>query len=456
MSTTIADPTISNQNPSEAQENSAKGQPRLWVFSTYFAEGLPYSIVRLLSSVYFTDIGMKERYIGYLNFLGIPWNLKFLWAPFLDIFGTKRSWLIALQALITLLTFAIAVINVFIPGAASPEDLLAGVSLVLVILAFLSASNDIAIDGFYMEGLPSQADQAAFTGYRVFAYRLAMILVRSGFVALVAGVAANETIKQMAGGNDVLIKYQSWSVAFAAAAATMLLATLVHIWKLPRIEKERDSTKQSVGEVFKKFAAAFKSYLSQEKVWIVIPFIIFYKVGDEVLFSMSTPFLMRELGVQKADFAWISGFMGAFGAIIGTTLGGLWIKKTGLKKAIWPLTLIMNVNILAYVWLAVNKPSPTTTAGIAEIAIIHTYEMLAAGMGTAVLTVYLLRTCHAEFKASHFAIGSAIMSLFSTMFGGFGGQIVEAIGYTNMFILAAGLTIPSMLLLFVVPIHDAK
>ena len=163
-------------------KNDPFKKPRTWCFSTYFAEGLPYAIVRLMSSVFFTDIGMKERYIGYLNFLGIPWNLKFLWAPLLDIFGKKRTWMICIQALLSLFIACIACIDALIPAHGDTAVYGALSAAVFVVLAFVAATNDIAIDGYYMEGLRDPREQALYTGYRVFAYRLGLILVRSGFV----------------------------------------------------------------------------------------------------------------------------------------------------------------------------------------------------------------------------------------------------------------------------------
>ena len=420
-------------------------KPGVWVFSTYLAEGLPYAIIRILSSVFFTDIGLKERYLGYLNFLGIPWNLKFLWAPFLDILGQKRTWMIVVQAIISLLIIGISSCC-FIAGYPTDVGLILAVILVIfILLAFLSATNDIAIDGYYMEGLTDPKEQAAYTGYRVFAYRLAVILVRSGFVALAAYAAARF------GGAD---KYQPWGYAFGAAALTMLLITLFHIWQLPRFEKDSSYIGQSISRMAREFGRAFSTYFDQEKVVLVIIFIITYKIGDEILFSMGTPFLMRELGVTKAQLSWLSGILGALGAIAGTSIGGIWIKKAGLKKSIWPLTILMNFNIWAYVWLAWDLPSAATTFGLTIIALVHCYEQMAAGLGNAVLIVYILRTCKPEFKASHYAVGSAIMSLFSTFFGGFGGVIVEKMGYLNMFLMSFGASIPAMLLMFWVPLRE--
>jgi PAT family beta-lactamase induction signal transducer AmpG len=420
-------------------------KPGVWVFSTYLAEGLPYSIIRILSSVFFTDIGLKERYIGYLNFLGIPWNLKFLWAPFLDILGKKRTWMIAVQALITVLIVGVSYSCFIAARQSDPGLILALISVTFILLAFLSATNDIAIDGYYMEGLTDPKEQAAYTGYRVFAYRMAVILVRSGFVALAAYTAA------LLGGSD---KFQPWGYAFGAAALSMLLLTIFHAWQLPRFEKDRVQEGRSLSEITREFGRAFSTYFDQERVALVIIFIITYKIGDEILFSMGTPFLMLELDVTKGQLSWLSGILWAVGAIAGTSIGGIWIKKRGLKKAIWPLTILMNFNIWAYVGLAWSLPSASTPTGLAVIAAVHCYEQMAAGLGNAVLIVFILRTCKPEFKASHYAVGSAIMSLFSTFFGGFGGVLVEKMGYLNLFILAFLASIPAMLLMFWVPLRE--
>ncbi len=418
--------------------------PASWVFSTYFAEGLPYGIIRLMSSAFFTDVGLKERYLGYLNFLGIPWNLKFLWAPLVDLIGTKRAWMIALQALLSVVTAGVSAYCFLVSAGPGAMPSLAPVAALFIVLAFLSATNDVAIDGYFQEGIVDPGEQAAWTGYRVFAYRIALILARSGFIGVAALVAAH-----LAGAGQ----FAPWGYAFGAAALSMGGTTLYHLAKAPRFEAERER-RRPWREVLREYGRAFVTYAGQERFPLVVLFIVFYKVGDEILFSMNTPFLMRELGVTKGQFAWLSGILGALGAVAGTTIGGIWIRRKGLRRAIWPLTILMNFNIWAYVWLAWAKPSAADASGLFTIAAVHLYEQMAAGLGSAVLTVYILRTCMPEYKASHFAVGTAIMSLFSTFFGGFGGLIVERIGYLDMFLLAFFASLPSMLFLFFVPIRD--
>jgi PAT family beta-lactamase induction signal transducer AmpG len=468
--------------------------PKIWCFTTYFTEGFPFGIIRMMSSVFFTDIGMREKYLGYLNFLGIPWNLKFLWAPLVDIFGSKRAWMISVQVIITVLTAGVSIICFSASHANAPALSTSLLVFLFIALAFVSATNDVIIDGYYMEGLTDPKEQAAYTGFRVFAYRLAMVLAKFGIIYAV-GILA----KKVTSGN----MYSAWAYGFAASAAVMGLFSAYHFFALPNFGQANKAS-PAVKKVMDDFLTSFASYLeiSQKRSAIALTsglifagtvflifniaihepvqalayaliallagllfqakpaialslvFIIFYKIGDEIIFSMGTPFLKRYLLVSNIQLAWMSGLLGLIGSIAGTTIGGLWIKKTGLKKAIWPLTLLMNINIWAYILLAWQRPLATTTSGIAVIGAVYCYEQFAAGLGNAALIVYILQTCKKEFKAGHYAIGSAFMSVFSTVFGGFGGIIVEKLGYTNLFLIGFFATIPAMALMFFVKIKE--
>jgi PAT family beta-lactamase induction signal transducer AmpG len=473
---------------------SSLNKPAVWCFTTYFTEGFPFGIVRTIISVFFTDIGMSERHIGYLNILGVPWNLKFLWAPIVDIFGSKRRWMQSVQMMIALLTAIIAVLC-FTAGNVHGHHIPNSIFVFLfAAMAFIAATNDIVIDGYYMEGLTDPRDQAAYTGYRVFAYRLALIAEKLGIIYLVGIIA-----KHISGGN----MYSAWGYGFSAGAVTMGLFASYHLFALPKFDTIQRTVK-TVQSVVHDFLESFSTYLeiSEKRSFIALAsgiviciatciimvlfkfeiilsinlgilaalfaltiqakpaialsllFIIFYKVGDEIIFSMGTTFLKRYLLVSNIQLAWMSGLIGLSGSIVGTTIGGLWIKKTGLKKAIWPLTLLMNVNILAYIWLAWQRPYATALSGMLTIGTVYCYEQIAAGLGNAVLIVYILQTCKKEFKAGHYAIGSAFMSVFSTIFGTFSGIIVERMGYTNLFLIGFLATFPAMALMFFVKIRE--
>ncbi len=473
---------------------SVLSKPSIWCFTTYFTEGFPYGIVRMMTSVFFTDIGMRERYLGYLNALGLPWNIKFLWAPFVDIVGGKRRWMQSIQVTITLLTAAVAVLCF---AAGNGHGLIVPNSLfvmLFVVLAFIAATNDIVIDGYYMEGITDTREQAAYTGYRVLAYRVALIAAKFGVIYTVGLMTVRVA------GNSL---YSAWGYGFLTAAAIMGLFAVYHLFALPSFETTAHK-RVLAAKAANDFLESFSSYLeiskrralialetgiacgivtgaaflafgfdaipainfgilvllavltlqAKPKIALGLIFIICYKIGDEIIFSMGTPFLKRYLLVSNVQLAWMSGLVGLFGSIAGTTIGGLWIKKTGLKKAIWPLTLLMNVNILAYVWLAWQRPLATSLSGMLTVSSVYCYEQIAAGLGNAVLIVFILQTCKKEFKAGHYAIGSAFMSVFSTIFGTFSGIIVEKAGYRNLFLIGFFATIPAMILMFFIRIRE--
>lgn len=410
-------------------------------------------VVRILSSLYFTQLGVRELYLGYLNYLGLPWNLKFLWAPLVDGWGSKRGWQVCTQITLGLLTFCVAYLSYCAGMSQDPQEYLSWIAGIFIVMAFVAATNDIAIDGFYLEAIPAREQQALLSGYRVLAYRLAMVFARSGLVALVAYSAAG-----FAQSSPAL----AWIPAFSFAALVLVGLGWLHAVILPRLEvsKFRQDThgdsqgKGALSRAFRVFKAGFTTYLNQPRIAIILLFIILYKLGDEVLFSMVTPFLMRELKITTQQYAWLAGIVGAAGTIIGAMCGGWWIKKVGLRRALWPLSILMNVNIWLYVWLSYTKPDPSTISGISSIAFVHAVEQIAAGLGSAALLVFLLTTCSKEFRATHYAIGSAIMSIPGTVIGGEAGRIVEAIGYTNLYIVAFVLAIPGMCLIPFVPIRD--
>lgn len=411
-------------------------QTTVWVNSTYFAEGFPYMIVRYMSFVFYTDMGVRELYIGFLNFLGIPWNLKFLWAPFLDVFATKRRWLLGLEASVVI---AIGVIAIFSPttGAqaqAAPVTSLEVIVFILAALAFLSATHDVAIDAYYLACITDKTEQARYTGDRVLSYRIAVIYVRSVLVAAAALIG--------------------WKWSWGLAALTMGAMLAFHSWYLPERERSASAATLEWRKTLQHFVDSFRSYLKQPRTGIMLAFIATYKLGDDILNSMYSPFLLRGLGVTKAQLSWVAGILGTAGLITGSMLAAWYLSKVGLKRAIWPLTLLMNLNIWAYIGLAYFKPDPTTTSGIAWIAAINAYEQWAIGMGNASLLVYLLRTCKPEYKAGHYAVGSALMSIGMVLFGGFAGIVVEHIGYVGLFLIAFFATIPSMLLIPWIPYLD--
>lgn len=411
----------------------------LWVSTLYFAEGLPYMLVRFLGGVTLTDWGVREATIGYLNFLGLPWSTKFLWAPLVDLVGTRRGWLLRMELLLVLGAVGLALLaNVAAPGGqvAAPAILdvaIRGTLALLAVLAVAAATHDIGIDGYYLEAIPTPDRQARYTGLRVTAYRGAVVFAKSVVVAL-AGLV-------------------SWRFGYLAVAGVLGALFVLHAYGLP-VPNASPRATRAPGEFLREYGRAFATWLDQPRIGLVLVFIITYKLGDEMLFSMNTPFLMREIGLTKEQFSWMNGVLGT-GASIGGSLLSAWaIGKWGLRRAIWPLTLGMNLNLWAYVWLALALPDTTSTPGLALVAFVTAYEQFAAGLGNAVLVVYLMRSCKAEFKASHYAIASALPSLGGTFLGGMGGHVVEAWGYATLYILSFCAAVPSMVCLLMLKLGD--
>jgi len=410
-----------------------------WVSTTYFAEGLPYMIIRALSAYYFTRIGLREAVIGAANLYGLGWNLKFLWAPFIDIFGSRRGWLIKLQGILVVGFLLISLLSLFGPPVqqtgpdgevvmvesplkasvkgrvlalvgkeeVDPVTVTWAIAILFFVLALVAATHDIAIDGFYLEALPDKERQAGYSGFRTSAWRVAIPFARS-FLVWIAAVSF-------------------WSLSFLVGALTLLGCFLFHYYFLPRPASDTGKEIKGTRDFFRTLVRAFVVYTRQRRVWIIIPFIILYKLPDEIMFSMNTTFLIRELRMSDAQYAYLFTWFGFAANVIGAIWAGKMIKRHDLFRVIWPLTLVMYLSNVLYVFLAWFRP--TADAGTVPLAIITavaTYEQLAAALGFPILMVFIMRTCFPEFKASHFAIGTAIMSLGGTLVGATGGAIVEA------------------------------
>lgn len=480
--------------------------PYIWAATTYFAEGLPFSLVRQVSPVYFKDLGASLPAIGLTSLYGLSWSLKFLWAPFLDRYGTKRKWLLVFQALLAAAVLGCAAL------AAGPYALAAGAAAFLAV-ALLSATHDIAVDGYYLEALDVQG-QARFVGYRVMAYRLAMIAGAGGVVAL--------------------SQYKGWPAAFATGAAVLGLLVLYHARFLPDPEgKTRPGkggrigrsvrgiaaaaaflvgvatfvlwarrfplSRQTLGHLLEKlaalgslpplsgwigagllvllvallavrrktpkaplsprsfYAASFLSFLDQERIGPALAFVVLYRTGESLLGAMAAPFLL-DLGIGRAQYGLVAGTLGISCSIFGALAGGAVIARAGLAKAIWPFTLAQNLTNLLYMALAVHYRDLFSgvvhapgRASLTLVAAVHGFDQFAGGLGTAVFSYYLMRCCKPAFKASHFAIVSGLMTVGGAFFGASSGFLASWLGYGAFFGASFLASLPGMCLIPFIP-----
>jgi PAT family beta-lactamase induction signal transducer AmpG len=413
-----------------ARRESARALP--WVASSYFAEGLPYSIVHQISAQLFTALGASLPAIGLTALYGLAWNLKFLWGPLVDRRGTGRGWVVGTELLLGVL-----VVLVGFPAARGD---LAVVARALVAVAVLAALHDVAVDGLYLRALGKGA-QAALSGPRVAAYRAALLVGNGALVAL-----AGRT---------------TWLHGFAAAGLILLGLGALHLVLLPRAPRVEPGphgvpahpggpNRASAGEVRDRdgagspaFLRAFTSFLEQPRVGATLAFVLLYRAGDALMFAMSTP-LLKDLGLGTAERGVLAGFSTA-ASIAGSMIGGAVIARVGLARTLVPIAALQSAAIPLYAWMAWARP------GLDGVRAVVIAEQLAAGVGTSAFVVFLMRRCAGAYKASHFALLSALMSLATTVAGSGSGYLAERAGFTAFFVIAFTASLPGVALARRVP-----
>ena len=403
-----------------------EGKPSIYIPTLYLAEGLPYTIVNMMSVVFFKTLGASNEFIGLTSFLYIPWTIKLFWAPLVDMYGTRRRWILTAQIVLAALTGAVAA------GTLTPYAIPAALTVFLLI-AFASATQDIAIDGYYLDVL-GRDQQAFYVGVRNAAYKVAWLLGSGGLVYLAGKVGE---ISGVANG---------WLAALATAAILIALLALFHGWYLPRPPQAASGDRLTISS----FLRVFVTYFSQRGIVAIVLFILVFRLGDAFMLKMAQPFLLDSparggLGLSTADVGLIYGTVGTIFLLVGGLLGGWLVAKDGLKKWLLPAALIQNGAIPLYWLLAVTKP------GITWVAVVNAVEQLCYGLGVAAYTVFLLTTVKSEYKAAHYATATALMALGVMLPGAASGFLSTLLGYPNFFLLSFMSAIPGIVVIFFLP-----
>ena len=493
------------------QKRNILQAPYVWAFTTYFAEGFPYTIIRTISSVFFRHVGVSLEAIGLTSLFGLPWVLKFFWGPQIDQYGTKRRWMLVMQFLLVLMIIAVALLSPLAGGVRI-------IAALLFIGSFLAATHDMAIDGYYMEAL-DQKGQAKFVGYRVMAYRIAM-MTGTGVIVTIAATT-------------------NWLVGYLSAGGLLSILFLYHLLLLPKVEKEKipmlnlckalfrlrlmmiivfllvtifalrwilslewshqlrhhlpiiekitfsgwvgigllialillalfkDRIKNILLSDRKSFySRSFIAYMDRDKIGAALAFIILMRAGEFMLSSMVSPFMV-DLGILM-HYGWIAGGVGLPFSIIGAMIGGWLISRYTLKKTLLPFLLAQNLTNVIYMLLALDlnkyiilntgaeKVTSIGSLNLVLVASVHAFDQFAGGLGTAVLITYLMRTCLSEFKAAHFAIGTGLMNISGVFAGVMSGFLAEWLGYGYFFGVSFLASIPGMLLIFFIPFLESE
>lgn len=414
--------------------------PWAWVPTLYFAEGLPYVAVMTLAVIMYKNLGLSNTDIAfYTSWLYLPWVIKPLWSPFVDLIKTKRLWVIAMQSMVAV---GFAGVAFFIPI----ESMMVKMTLAFFwLMAFSSATHDIAADGFYMLGL-TEGEQSLFIGIRNTFYRFATIFGQ-GIMVMIAGfMAEGKILPGIVQGNVST----AWSLSFYLLAALFLILTVYHFFVLPRPASDVSRDNITAKGLLKDFVGTFVSFFKKEQIGLALFFILTYRLGESQLVKIASPFLLdtAEAGGLQLPTSTVGlayGTIGVIGLLIGGIIGGICISRGGLKKWIVPMALAINLPDLLYVLLAATQTSsvPLTIACIA-------CEQLGYGFGFTAYTLYLVYVAQGLFKTAHYSIGTGLMALGMMLPGMIAGALQEWLGYTTFFIVVCIFTIPGIIASFLV------
>lgn len=403
----------------------SKSNPWSWVPSLYFAEGLPYVAVMTISLILYKQLGLSNTEITfYTSWLYLPWVIKPLWSPFVDIVKTKRWWILTMQLLIGA---AFGGIAFTIPTS----FWLQGTLFFFWVMAFASATHDIAADGFYMLGL-DEHNQANFVGIRSTFYRLATIFGQ-GVLVMIAGNL------QVFWRNSISL---SWSLMFYGVAGLFIALWLWHGYVLPRGEERVNSEELRVKSEERKeerdLKALVKSFFTKfpaREVTIGILFMLLYRMPEGLLAKVSALFLVDALhngglGLSPQEYGFVQGTMGVIGLTLGGILGGICAGRHGLKKWLWPMVCAITLPDLVYVYMSFAVPDNFLVVNICVF-----FEQFGYGFGFTAYMLYLIYFSRGEYKTSHYALCTAFMALSMMIPGLFAGALQEAVGYQAFFII---------------------
>lgn len=402
-----------NQIEDKLQKNSS---PWIWIPSLYLAEGLPYVAVMTISVIMYKRMEISNTHIAlYTSWLYLPWVIKPFWSPFVDILKTKRWWIFMMQLLIGA---GFAGIAFTIPLPLFFQATLAFFWL----LAFSSATHDIAADGFYMLGLDTN-QQSLFVGIRSTFYRIATI-AGQGLLVMLAGYLERRS------GN---IQF-AWSITFFVLAGLFFLFSLYHRFALPKPSSDMPNPNLTFNDVVNEFGETLVSFVKKPQLLAALFFMLTFRFSEAQLLKLINPFLLDPvekggLGLSTEAVGFVYGTMGIIGLTVGGIIGGIVASRGGLKKWIWPMTLSMLFSSVTFLYL-----SFTQTDNLLVINACVVIEQFGYGFGFTAFMLYLMYFSAGRQKTAHYAICTGFMAMGMMIPGMFAGWIQEQLGYNNFFI----------------------
>ncbi|MCF0176806.1 MAG: MFS transporter [Bacteroidales bacterium] len=418
--------------------------PWYWVPTLYFAEGLPYFIVNNISLVMFKNMGMPNGQLAFFtSLLYLPWVIKPLWSPFVDIIRTKRWWIRTMQIIMSAAMLALPFILPYGNGVSMETGGLFFACLgIFWVTAFASATHDIAADGFYMLAL-NPHDQKEFVGIRSTFYRLASWFGQGALVAI-AGIIDQST------WNISL----AWKMTLLLPALIFAAITLAHVFTIPHAAEDAERPDSSISRVARDFLEAFKTFFMKKQIVIALLFMLFFRLPEALLLKMAQPFLLDSradggLGLTNTEVGLAYGTIGIIALTIGGILGGLASAKWGLRKSMWPMALSLALPSGVFLLMSV--------LGISDIWLVSAciaFDQFGYGFGFTAYMLYLIYFSNGSFKTAHYSICTAFMALSMMLPGLVAGYLQESLGYTGFFSLVMVCCLVTVLVTFLVKVEE--
>jgi PAT family beta-lactamase induction signal transducer AmpG len=426
-SPSIAVAPIALTEPAATPER--KRSPMAWVPTLYFAQGLPYFVVAAMATFLLNDLGMaNDEVTNWVSNIGWAWVLKPLWSPLLEVVASKKMLVILFQV----------IGGATLGGIAMTLNVSTNLSIVIGILAFTafaSATHDIASDGLYIASL-SHKLQAEFAGWQGAAFNLARLFSKGGLLVFVGYLERTTTHPA------------AWSIVFALMAATMVAVAVYHVWALPDTRSGNEA--RAMKDVWSTFAEVVIDFFRKPGIWFAIVFIILFRISEGQLQSVAPLFLRASrdsggLGLSLSEVGAVYGTGATIAFLLGSVVGGYFVAWCGLRRAMVPLVLAMNVPNAVYWWLSVAHPTSLLAIG-SGLSI----EMFGYGFGCVGIILYIMQVVAVgKFSTAHYALGSGVMQLGLIVSGKYSGKLQMAIGYDKFFLWTLACAVPILILSFV-------
>lgn len=406
--------------------------PIAWVPTLYFAMGMPFVVLNMVASLMYKGMGISDTQIAFwTSLIMMPWTLKFLWSPLLELYRTKKFFVVLTQIL-SGICFGLVALTLNMP------NFFAITIALFAVIAMSGATHDIAADGTYM-GVLSKEDQARWIGWQGAFYNIAKIFA-TGVLVYLAGKFI-----------PIVGVTTAWTIIMIVLCIIMTVIGIYHYFILP-VDKAENSEQKTLKETLKELCAVIADFFKKKHIWYYIAFIILYRFAEGFVMKIVPLFLKASradqgLGLDEKEIGLLYGTFGAAAFVIGSILAGYYIAHRGLRKSLFSLALVFNLPFVAYTLLAIYQPEDLAIIGSAIVV-----EYFGYGFGFVGLTLFMMQQiAPGKHQMSHYAFASGIMNLGVMLPGMMSGFIADHLGYRGFFIMVLICVIPALLITWFVP-----